>query len=268
MSDEISHGADGPPPRKRLIPRVPIRMVLPSLVTLVALCAGLTAIRFTLEGRPEPAMIAIVIAAVLDGLDGRLARALKSTTRFGAELDSLADFIDFGVAPAILLYWTILRVHPGLGWVAAMIFALAAALRLARFNVMIEAPKPAWTANFFTGMPAPAGALVGMLPLYVNLLEVPVNKVFATLSVLYVIAIALLMVSRIPHFSGKEMGRVPRDNVIAVMFGALVLMMLLATYTTATLLALSVIYLAMIPFSFMRYRAFERAEAAQTSEKQ
>lgn len=267
MSDETSPGADGPPPRKRLIPRVPIRMVLPSLVTLVALCAGLTAIRFTLEGRPEPAMLAIVIAAVLDGLDGRLARALKSTSRFGAELDSLADFIDFGVAPAILLYWTILRVHPGLGWVAAMIFALAAALRLARFNVMIETPKPAWTSNFFTGMPAPAGALVAMLPLYVNLLEVPVNKTFATFSLIYVVAIALLMVSRIPHFSGKEMGRVPRENLIPVMFGVLVLMMLLATYTTATLLALSVFYLGMIPFSVLRYRALQRADAATPSEK-
>lgn len=251
-----------PPPRKRLIPRVPMRMILPSLVTLIALCAGLTAIRFTLESRFEPAMLAIVVAAVLDGLDGRLARALKSTTRFGAELDSLADFIDFGVAPAMLLYWTILRLHPGLGWVVAMIFAIAAALRLARFNVMIDEDKPAWAGNFFAGMPAPAGALVGMLPLYVHLLGWPITKPLATFAVAYVLVVALLMVSRIPHFSGKQVGRVPRDVLPFVLFGVLALLMLLATYTTATLTALSVFYLALIPFSVMRYRAFERAESA------
>jgi CDP-diacylglycerol--serine O-phosphatidyltransferase len=249
-----------PPRRKRLIPRVPMRMILPSLVTLIALCAGLTAIRFTLEARFEPAMLAIVVAAVLDGLDGRLARALKSTTRFGAELDSLADFIDFGVAPAMLLYWTILRLHPGLGWVAAMIFAIAAALRLARFNVMIDEDKPAWAGNFFAGMPAPAGALVGMLPLYIHLLGWPITKPLATFAVAYVLVVALLMVSRIPHFSGKQVGRVPRDALPFVLFGVLALLMLLATYTTATLTALSVFYLALIPFSVMRYRAFERAE--------
>lgn len=274
MSEFGSHGAApqspapespdhrGPRPRQRLIPRVPIRMMLPSLVTLIALCAGLTAIRFALEGRFEPAMLAIVVAAVLDGLDGRLARALKSTTRFGAELDSLADFIDFGVAPAILLYWTILRLHPGLGWVAAMIFAIAAALRLARFNVMIEETKPAWAGNFFTGMPAPAGALVGMLPLYIHLLGAPITRGYALFSLIYVVIIALLMVSRIPHFSGKQAGRVPRDLILPVMFGVVLLLMLLATYTTATLTALTVIYLALIPFSMLRHRAFERAEAA------
>ena len=259
-------GPQAPRPRPRLIPRVPIRMVLPSLVTLVALCAGLTSIRFALEGRFEPAMLAIVVAAVLDGLDGRLARALKSTTRFGAELDSLADFIDFGVAPAILLYWTIMRLHPGLGWVAAMIFAIAAALRLARFNVMIEEKKPAWAGNFFTGMPAPAGALVGLLPLYRHILGAPVTPGYAIFTAVYVLAIAGLMVSRIPHFSGKQAGRVPRDTLLPVMFGVLLLLMLLATYTTATLTALTVIYLAMIPFSIIRYRALERGEAETPSQ--
>lgn len=265
MSDS---GSDRPRPRPRLIPRVPIRMMLPSLVTLIALCAGLTAIRFALEGRFESAMLAIVVAAVLDGLDGRLARALKSTTRFGAELDSLADFIDFGVAPAILLYWTILRLHPGLGWVAAMIFAIAAALRLARFNVMIEEKnKPAWAGNFFTGMPAPAGALVGMLPLYIHLLGAPITRGFALFSLIYLIIIALLMVSRIPHFSGKQAGRVPRDVLVPVMFGVVLLLMLLATYTTATLTALTVIYLALIPYSVLRYRALERAEPAPDADR-
>ena len=131
---------------------------------------GLTAIRFAIEGQYEIAVIAVIVAAILDGLDGRIARALRGTTRFGAELNSLADFVDFGVAPALILYFWGLHEIKSLGWFAALVFAIAAALRLARFNVMAEEPDgPAWRAHFFTGMPAPAGAIVGLLPLYLSL---------------------------------------------------------------------------------------------------
>jgi CDP-diacylglycerol--serine O-phosphatidyltransferase len=261
MSDLGQDPQSKPVERRGLLPRVPIRMVLPNLVTLVALCAGLTAIRFTLEGRFEPAMIAVVVAAALDGLDGRLARALKSTSRFGAELDSLADFIDFGVAPAILLYWTILRQYPGIGWVVALIFAIAAALRLARFNVMIDVKKPAWAGNFFSGMPAPLGALAGMAPLYLHFMGTPITPGFVVGSTVYVLGIALLMVSRIPIYSGKDAGRVPREYLLPLLFGVVVLLLLLATYTAPTLMALTIAYLAMIPWSVRRYRALERADA-------
>src|SRR5580704_6425450 len=137
---------------------VPLRLLIPNLVTLLALCLGLTAIRFAFEGSIEWAVSAIAAAAVLDGLDGRIARALKGTSRFGAELDSLADFVDFGVAPALVLYIADLHAARSFGWVAALLFAIACALRLARFNVMIEDHDlPAWRSSFFVGMPAPAG---------------------------------------------------------------------------------------------------------------
>ena len=143
--------------------------MLPNLVTLLALSMGLTAIRYATEGKFDTAVTAVIAAAVLDGLDGRLARALKGTSRFGAELDSLADFVDFGVAPALLLYLWSLHEIKGLGWFAALVFAIACALRLARFNVTVDQPgRPAWHSDFFVGMPAPAGAITVLLPLYLQ----------------------------------------------------------------------------------------------------
>ncbi len=164
MNDEQSfEGSDAtlsPLERRRLrFRKIPIRVVLPNLVTLLALSMGLTAIRYAVEGKFETAVLAVMAAAVLDGLDGRLARALKGTSRFGAELDSLADFVDFGVAPALLLYFWSLHEIKNFGWFAALAFAIACALRLARFNVMSEDPaRPAWHGDFFVGMPSPAGA--------------------------------------------------------------------------------------------------------------
>lgn len=249
--------------------RVPIRIILPNLVTLLALCMGLTAIRFAFEGRFEHAVIAIMVAAVLDGLDGRIARALRGTSRFGAELDSLADFIDFGVAPALVLYFWGLHEIKGAGWVAALIFAIAAALRLARFNVMIDDPdKPAWHGHFFTGMPAPAGAILGLMPLYLHLsvFGLPNSHAMAPYYIAYVVIIALLMASRIPHFSGKSIGRVPREYVIFVLFAVAALLLLLATYPMEMLIALSLVYLATIPLAVRSFNAREAADAAAKAE--
>src|SRR5438874_5417469 len=153
---------------------IPVRMLVPNVITLLAICAGLTAIRLSTEGRMELAVAAIVFAAVLDGLDGRVARMIKGQSRFGAELDSLADFVNFGCAPGLILYLWGLHDLGNVGWIAAMVFAICGALRLARFNVMIDDPnRPLWAGNFFTGIPAPAGALVVMLPIYVDLLGCP-----------------------------------------------------------------------------------------------
>jgi CDP-diacylglycerol--serine O-phosphatidyltransferase len=248
---------------RRRFPRVPVRVILPNLVTLLALCMGLTAIRFAFEDRYEHAVIAIMVAAVLDALDGRIARALRGTTRFGAELDSLADFIDFGVAPALILYFWGLHEIKGAGWVAALVFAIAAALRLARFNVMIDDPdKPAWHANFFTGMPAPAGAIVALMPLYLNLsvLGVPNSKTLAPFYIAFVVGVALLMASRIPHYSGKSIGRVPREYVIFVLFVVAALLALLATYPMEMLIALSLAWLATIPFAIRDFNARTAAD--------
>jgi CDP-diacylglycerol--serine O-phosphatidyltransferase len=254
-----------PSERRRLRFRnIPLRVVLPNLVTLLALSMGLTAIRYAVEGRFETAVTAVIAAAVLDGLDGRLARALKGTSRFGAELDSLADFVDFGVAPALLLYFWSLHEIKGLGWFAILVFAIACALRLARFNVMIEDPtRPAWHSDFFVGMPAPAGAITVLLPLYLHLsvVELPATKFTTPLFVVYVLGIAFLMASRIPHLSGKRIGRVPRDLVIPLLFGVGVTALLLAIFPMEMLAVLGFFYLALIPFGVRRYNQLARAEA-------
>src|SRR3954449_4541941 len=144
--------------KRRRFRLIPVRMLLPNLITLLALCAGLTAIRLAIEEQLEWAVAAIVFAALLDGIDGRIARLLKGTSRFGAELDSLADFVNFGVAPALIVYLSDLHELKSAGWIAAMVFAICTGLRLARFNVMIDDPnKPAWAGNFFVGVPGAAG---------------------------------------------------------------------------------------------------------------
>src|SRR5499427_7614907 len=160
--------------RRRRLRQIPVRTLVPNLITLLALCAGLTAIPLAVQGRLELAIAAIVFAATLDGIDGRVARMLKGTSRFGAELDSLADFVNFGVAPALILYFWDLSELGNAGWIAAMVFAICTGLRLARFNVMIDDPnKPPWAGNFFLGVPAPAGAITVLLPIYVYFLGVP-----------------------------------------------------------------------------------------------
>jgi CDP-diacylglycerol--serine O-phosphatidyltransferase len=253
-----------PAARARRFRGVPLRLLIPNLITLLALCLGLTAIRFALEGEIGWAVIAIAIAAVLDGLDGRIARALKGTSRFGAELDSLADFVDFGVAPAIVLYVSALQEMKSLGWFAALIFAIACALRLARFNVMIEdRDQPAWRSYFFVGMPAPAGAVTGLLPvfLHLSLFSVPHVRALVPVETIYVLGIAYLMASQIPHFSGKSIGRVPREYVAVVLFALAAGVLLLATFPMETLVAASLAYLGSIPFSIRRFQQLRREAA-------
>ena len=250
--------------RRRRFRAIPIRVVLPNLVTLAALAMGLTAIRFAVEGKFEIAVVSVIVAAILDGLDGRLARALRGTSRFGAELDSLADFVAFGVAPALINYFACLQRVQGFGWYAALIFVIAAALRLARFNTMLDDPdRPAWHAHFFTGMPAPAGAILGLLPLYVQLSSfvAPGTRLPAVLDIVYVIFVAFLMASRIPHFSGKKIGRIPPEYFMVILFGVAALLLLLATFPMEMMIVLSISYLSTTPFAIRRFRWFERADA-------
>src|SRR3974390_2008820 len=207
---------DRPEPRRRRFRPIPIRILVPNVITLLALCAGLTAIRLGGGDKLELALAAIVFAAVLDGIDGRIARLLKGTSRFGAELDSLADFVNFGVAPALIVYfWSLVELKSA-GWIASIILAICAGLRLARFNVMVDDPnKPGWAGNFLTGIPAPAGAITVLLPIYLNLLGVSNGLIAVWITFFYTLAIALLMVSRLPVFSGKRVGqRVPPDMVL------------------------------------------------------
>jgi CDP-diacylglycerol--serine O-phosphatidyltransferase len=249
-------------PRLRQVRQIPIRMILPNLVTLLALCAGLTAIRMAIEARYGEAISMIVIAAVLDGIDGRVARLLRSTSRFGAELDSLTDFVNFGVAPAILLYvWTLDEVR-SLGWIAALVFAICAGLRLARFNVSIDNPnKPDWQANFFVGVPAPAGALIVLLPVYLEYLDLPHTSLTAPVVLVYTIAVGLLMVSSLPTWSGKKFGaRVSREAVLPLFVLVVVLAASLLSYPWHVLAAGALIYLAALPIGWRAWKRHVRAD--------
>jgi CDP-diacylglycerol--serine O-phosphatidyltransferase len=245
---------------KRRFRRIPVRTLVPNVITLLALCAGLTAIRMAFENRYVLALAAIVFAAFLDGIDGRLARFLKGTSRFGAELDSLADFVNFGVAPALILYFWGLHDLKSAGWIAAMVFAICAALRLARFNVMVDDPdKPAWASNFFVGIPAPAGAITVLLPIYVVLLGLPRSEWLSWFTLVYTLAIASLMVSRLPVFSGKRVGtRVPPDMVGPAVVVAVLFIALLIAYPWIILTAGTLAYLGALPFGYLSYRGYER----------
>jgi len=247
--------------RRQRFRRIPVRSLLPNMITLLALCAGLTAIRLAFEQKLEWALAAIVFAAALDGIDGRVARMLKGQSKFGAELDSLADFVNFGCAPGLILYLWGLHDLGNIGWIVAMVFAICGALRLARFNVMIDDPnRPAWAGNFFTGIPAPAGALVVMLPIYVDLVGGP--KVGATPALVYTLAIAFLMVSKLPVLSGKRVGkRVDPDVVLPVFVLVVLFFALLIAYPWWVLSIGTVVYLASLPFGWHAYREYQRHDA-------
>jgi CDP-diacylglycerol---serine O-phosphatidyltransferase len=248
--------------RRRRFRPIPVRMLVPNVITLLAICAGLTAIRLSTEGKMEWAVAAIVFAAVLDGIDGRVARMIKGQSKFGAELDSLADFVNFGVAPGLMLYFWQLHELRNAGWIAAMVFAISGGLRLARFNATIDDPnKPAYAANFFTGVPAPAGAVTALLPIYLAFLGIA--KPPATLTAAYTLLIAFLMVSRLPVFSGKQVRmRVPPEMVLPVFVSVIFFIAILIGYPWHILSIGSVLYLASLPLGWKSYKEQERAAAA------
>lgn len=236
---------------KRRFKAVPFRLIAPNLVTLVALCAGLTGVRMAIEGRFEVALFAILAAAFLDGLDGRVARLLKGTSRFGAELDSLTDFVNFGVAPALILYVWILNAVPTFGWIASLLFAISMVLRLARFNLALDDKnKPVWQMNFFVGVPAPAGALAVLLPIYLELAGLPHSDLLAPLVLVYTLIIATLVVSSLPTYSGKTIGlRIRRDRVLPLIVLFVATVAILFSYPWISLTVLVVAYLVSIPFA-------------------
>ena len=234
---------------------LPVNSLVPNILTVLALCAGMTAIRFAREERWEAAVVAIVLAAVFDGLDGRMARLLKGATKFGAELDSLSDFCAFGVAPAFFVYHWSAHEMGGLGWIAALCYATCAALRLARFNTMAEDPqRPAWANDFFTGVAAPAGAGFVMLPAVLTfLLDSDAVLRHPALNAAWLLVCALLMISRIPTFSLKKL-RVKREHVLPTLVLVGLLAALLVSYPWFTLAAVGIGYLASLPFSFASQR--------------
>lgn len=224
-----------------------IRLIhlLPNLLTITAICAGLTAIRFGYEGDHGIAAQLVLVACVLDGLDGRLARMMKHATEIGAELDSLADFVNFGVAPALILHSWALHSLPGLGWMAALAYAICCVLRLARFNVSNRSESTEDCCAVFVGVPSPAGAVLVMLPMAFSFAVPAAPLLPAPLVALYVALIGLLMISRIPTYSFKSI-KIERANAKFVLLGMAILVAALLTQLWATLSLLSLAYLAMI----------------------
>jgi CDP-diacylglycerol--serine O-phosphatidyltransferase len=254
-------------PRRRRPPRRPrlsgysFNKMLPNLMTLVGLCVGLSSIRLAMDGKFGGAVIAIAVSGVIDGLDGRLARLLKATSRFGAEFDSLADFLCFGIAPALVIYLWSLEDWGAIGFLPSLMFASAMALRLARFNAALEsAPPAAFAYNFFTGVPAPAGAGLALFPLFVGLEADKAHLIwlravvgFPLFSGLVLVAVGLLCVSTLPVWSFKNF-KVPSANVLPLLLGvvAFAAVLLADPYLAGALIGVA--YIAMLPFSRRSYK--------------
>ncbi|MFC5385730.1 CDP-diacylglycerol--serine O-phosphatidyltransferase [Aquamicrobium segne] len=250
-----AHGSGGPRIRE-----IPLRMVFPNLLTVLAICAGLSGIRFGFEGRFETAVVMVLIAAFLDGLDGRVARFLKATSKFGAQMDSIADIVNFGVAPALVLYAFLLDRAGSPGWIAALLFAIACAMRLARFNVLEEAQdRPTWQGEYFVGVPAPAGAAVVMLPLYLSFIGFEPTVYGAFLASAFTVIVAFLLVSRLPVYSGKSL-KIPGDRTLLVILAIVLYFLLLVSYPWYTLTASVICYLLFLPLSALAYIRRARLE--------
>ncbi len=235
-----------------------INRMIPNILTLLALCAGMTAIKFSLDAKWEPALLAVVVAAVLDGLDGRVARILKGASKFGAELDSLSDFICFGVAPAVMLYLWAMRDAGRFGWVLVLLYAIACALRLARFNTALDEPDlPGWTRNFFSGVPSPAGAGLVLFPMILSL-QIGDELVRRPEVVgVFLVVVGGLMVSRAPTYSFKKV-RVPHHWILPTMLIIAAFAASAVTAPWATLSGILALYLISMPFSFRAHRRLSR----------
>jgi CDP-diacylglycerol--serine O-phosphatidyltransferase len=268
--------------RRRLRPRTRPRFkgpsfnrLLPNIMTLIGLCAGLTSMRFALEARFGAAAVAICVAAAIDGIDGRLARLLKGTTRFGAEFDSLSDFLCFGVAPAFVLFLWSLQRAGAYGFAPCVVFTVCMALRLARFNASLDsAPKPAYAYNFFTGVPAPAGAGVAMFPLFVGLEANRLNLPwlftvanFPLFSALVLLGVALLLVSTLPVWSFKNF-KVPSEYVLPMLIGIGAYAAVLVADPWAALAFAGLLYAGMLPFSVRSFRRLREAAEEMHGEEE
>ena len=244
-------------PRQRRYRGLPVRSLAPNILTVLAICAGLTSIRFSLDARWEAAVAAIMLAAILDSLDGRLARLLKGATKFGAELDSLADFVSFGVATVMVIYlWELQHVKPG-GWIIALTFCVCCALRLARFNTGLEEPdRPAWTADYFSGIPTPAAAGLALLPLMLSFVADSQAFLSEYLVAVNTAVIAFLMISRVPTYSFKRL-RVRREYVLPTLITVALTAAVLVNYPWVVLTGFLVLYILSIPHAIYTFSKHE-----------
>ena len=247
-------------PRKKRFRDLSINRMIPNILTLLALAAGLTAIRFGLDGRWEHAVLAIIVAAVLDALDGRIARLLKGASKFGAELDSLSDFVCFGVSPVLVLYLWTMKDAGRLGWVLVMLFTICCGLRLARFNVMMEDhDAPAWQARFFTGIPAPAGGGLVLLPMILSFQGSEGFFRQPWVVGIFMLVIAGMLVSTIPTYSFKKL-KISQHWILPTMLITAAIAIFLINAPWLTLSVVGLAYICSIPLSYRAQQALQKAE--------
>ena len=233
------------------------RVILPNMLTLIGVCIGLTSIRFALDGRFEFAIVAIIIAAIIDGLDGRIARLIKGTSKVGKELDSLTDMISFGVAPAFVMYFWKLNTLGRFGWLVCLIYVICVALRLARFNVNSD-QEPSWRDNFFEGVPSPAGGILVLTPLIFSLSGIQIFQINYTIVVpLFFMTTSLLLISKLPTYSFKKIV-IRRSTTIFLLFSIVLFFGLLLIYTFEVIAVSSLIYILLIPLSFFHFHKIKK----------
>ena len=229
------------------------RFILPNLLTIIGVCLGISSIKFALDENYSLAVIFIVFAAILDALDGRIARLIKGTTEFGKELDSLTDFVSFGIAPAFILYFWELKNYGKIGWAITLIFSVCCVLRLARFNLTKISEDAEWKQNYFEGVPSPAGAGLALLPLVYELSELKFSIDLKNLIPVYIVIVALLLISKIPTYSLKKI-KISSELSIFLLFGIVVIFISLTFFTFESLLVIGGIYLLSIPLSLYSYK--------------
>tara|TARA_B100001287_G_C22579342_1_gene480174 strand:- start:148 stop:951 length:804 start_codon:yes stop_codon:yes gene_type:complete len=233
------------------------RMLLPNMLTLIGVCIGLTSIRFALSGEFHLAIIAIIIAALIDGLDGRIARLIKGTSKVGKELDSLTDMISFGVAPAFIMYFWKLNTLGRFGWLLCLIYVICVALRLARFNISSN-QEPSWKDNFFEGVPSPAGGILVLTPLIISLTGFNYIELnFDIITPIFFIATSFLLISKFPSYSFKKIV-IQRKATIFLLFSIILFFGLLLIYTFEVIAISSIIYLSILPLSFFHYQKMKK----------
>ena len=233
------------------------RVILPNMLTLIGVCIGLTSIRFALDGRFELAIIAIIFAALIDGLDGRIARLIKGTSKVGKELDSLTDMISFGVAPAFIMFFWKLNTLGRFGWLLCLVYVICVALRLARFNVNSN-QEPSWRDNFFEGVPSPAGGILVLTPLIVSLSGYDLYQLNYDIIVpVFFVGTSFLLISKFPTYSFKKIV-IPRRTTIFLLFSIVLFFGLLLIYTFNVIALSAVIYLLLLPISFIHYQKIKK----------
>ena len=233
------------------------RMILPNMLTLIGVCIGLSSIRFALDGRFEFAIIAIMFAALIDGLDGRIARLIKGTSKVGKELDSLTDMISFGVAPAFIMYFWKLNTLERFGWLLCLVYVICVALRLARFNINSN-QEPSWKDNFFEGVPSPAGAILVLTPLIISLSGFDYIQLnYDVIVPIFFVVISFLLISKFPSYSFKKIV-IPRRTTIFLLFGIVLFFGLLLIYTFNVIAISAVIYVFLLPISYLHFQKIKK----------